>query len=153
MQMAVHKSAMVLISLVWHYPETSSCQHSDDIRSEAPEILFGLYLTGFVPCYFFPSLVSKMWGMLSNEKSIECRLTLLSLCHACKMTRHTADSKAAKMFPWLIAAWKMLMLFQSIAWLIFPDEREFWVVHQQLGINFTGDVWGRHPAFSLLHTA
>lgn len=63
MQMAVLKSAMVLISLVWHYPETSSCERSDDLRSEALEVLFGFHLTSFVPCcggVFPPSLLSKM---------------------------------------------------------------------------------------------
>lgn len=34
---------------------------------------------------------------------------------------------------------------------MFPDEREFWVVHQQLGGNFI-DVGGEHPAFLFCHS-
>lgn len=37
--------------------------------------------------------------MLPNEKSIECSLTLLRLCHACKVARDAADSRAAEMSP------------------------------------------------------
>lgn len=94
---------------------------------------------------FLPSLPSKMWGVLSNEKSIERRLTLSPRVCDTSLTRGAADSKAAKISPWLKTTGKHRCFFRAWPSCYFLMRRgDFGWCVSNLGLM---PQMLRHPAF------